>query len=50
MIVKKLKLDQETLKNLTEKGSACTLNSDVTFVVSCPTRCASCGSNCPPCP
>jgi hypothetical protein len=41
----KLELHQETLNNLVSKPDdsknvGCTLNSDVTFVVSCPHHCA----------
>lgn len=40
----KLELNQETLSNLIPKpekikNAACTLHSDVTFVLTCPTHC-----------
>jgi hypothetical protein len=45
MVINKLELHQETLKNLVpkpdgNKNAGCTLNSDFTFVVSCPHHCA----------
>ena len=45
MTFNKLELHQETLKNLVPKSNdknnvRCTLNSDFTFVVSCPHHCA----------
>lgn len=42
--LKKLELNQETLTNLVSKPDnnknvGCTLHSDVTLVITCPTRC-----------
>lgn len=50
MTLKKLELQQETLKNLIQKPEGkpafCTLASDVTGINTCPTNCGTCK----PCP